>query len=251
MFSFGPFTPGFDLIPFDDLPALEEALSDPSVVAFFVEPIQGEGGVIIPRDGYLRRAGDLCRSKNVLLIMDEIQAGLGRTGRMLACDWDAVRPDIVLLGKSLTGGVLPCSAIITDQHVMDVFTPGTHGSTYGGNPLACAVAYEALSVLIDEQLAENALVQGDLFREELKKLKEKNSLDWILDIRGKGLFNAVEVTGRNGEAVQLCLELKNAGLLCRPTRGNVIRFLPPLCINQEQIKEALKIISGVFLKKGS
>lgn len=249
--SFGPYTPGLDLIPYDDVAAIEQALEDPTVTAFFVEPIQGEGGVIIPRDGYLRRAAELCRSKNVLFIADEIQAGLGRTGRMLASDWEGVRPDVVLLGKSLTGGTIPCSAVITDRHVMDVFTPATHGSTYGGNPLACAVAYEALSVIVDEKLADNAHAQGELMRRELKRLKDVHNLNWIKDIRGRGLFNAVEVDGGSGEAMQLCMELKKEGILCRPTRGNVTRFLPPLCITESQMKEALKRIADVFLRKSS
>ncbi|CDJ37048.1 ornithine aminotransferase, putative [Eimeria tenella] len=248
---FGPYTPGFELIPFDDLPALEKALEDPNVAAFFVEPIQGEGGVIIPQNGYLRGAAELCRSRNVLLIVDEIQAGLGRTGRMLASDWEGVRPDVVLLGKSLTGGTVPCSAVVTNAHVMNVFTPGTHGSTYGGNPLACAVAYEALSVLVDEQLAENAKKQGQFMRDELSKMKEKCNLEWIRDIRGRGLFNAVEINGSSGEAMQLCIELKNEGVLCRPTRGNVLRFLPPLCIDEAQMKDALQRIQNVFCRKTS
>ncbi|OEH79454.1 ornithine mitochondrial related protein [Cyclospora cayetanensis] len=247
--NFGPYTPGFELIAYDDLPALEHALEDQAVAAFFVEPIQGEGGVIIPRDGYLRKAAELCRAKNVLFIIDEIQTGLGRTGRMLASDWDGVRPDIVLLGKSFTGGTLPCSAVVTDRHVMDVFTPGTHGSTYGGNPLACAVAYEALSVIVDENLAENARLQGELLRGALRKLKDEHKLSWIHDIRGRGLLNAVEVKGSCGVATQLCMELKNEGILCRPTHGNVVRFLPPLCITREQMEEAIQGIANVFLRK--
>ncbi|KAL8431591.1 hypothetical protein Efla_000637 [Eimeria flavescens] len=247
--NFGPYTPGLDKIPYDDLPALKKALEDPTVAAFFVEPIQGEGGVVFPKDGYLRRAAELCRSKNVLFIADEIQVGLGRTGRMLASDWDGVRPDIVLLGKSLTGGTMPCSAVVSDKHIMDVLTPGTHGSTYGGNPLACAVAYEALSVILDEKLAENALVQGETLRAALKQLQEQHKLTWVKEIRGRGLFNAVEVAGSSGETMQLCMELKSQGLLCRPTHGNVIRFLPPLTITDAQMQEAIQCITKAFLNK--
>ncbi|KAL8452290.1 hypothetical protein Emag_002409 [Eimeria magna] len=247
--NFGPYTPGFELIPYDDLEALSLILEDPNVAAFFVEPIQGEGGLVIPRDGYLRRAAEMCRAKNVLLIVDEIQAGLARSGRMLAADWEGIRPDIVLLGKSLTGGTIPCSAVVTDKHVMNVLTPGTHGSTYGGNPLACAVAYEALSVLLDEGLVNNANVAGQIFRKALNDLKEKHKLDWIKDIRGRGLFNAVELEGSSGETMQLCMELKNQGVLCRPTHGTVIRFLPPLCITEDQLQDAIQRISKAFLNK--
>lgn len=246
---FGPYTPGFELIPYDDLSALEKSLSDPCVAAFFVEPIQGEGGVIIPSRGYLSRAAEMCRGCNVLLIADEIQAGLGRCGRLLASDWEGVRPDIVLLGKSITGGVLPCSAVLADTHIMGVMTPSTHGSTFGGNPLACAVGYEALSVLLEEKLIQNACVQGELLRSELQRLKDKYNLDFIKDIRGRGLFNAVEINGNSGECMHICLQLKDEGLLCRPTRGTVIRFLPPLTITETQMREAIEKISTVFLRK--
>lgn len=249
--SFGPFTPGFELIPYDDLQALEKALQDPQVAAFFVEPIQGEAGVVVPQRGYLRAAAELCREHNVLLIADEIQAGLGRSGKLLACDWDYVRPDVVLLGKSISGGVLPCSAVITDAHIMQVFSPGTHGSTFGGNPLACAVGYEALSVLLEEGMLENSCIQGELLRSELQRLKDKHKLHFIKDIRGKGLFNAVEIDGSSGECMHLCMQLKEEGLLCRPTRGTVLRFLPPLNITEEQMKEAIERIAKVFLRKTS
>lgn len=249
--SFGPYTPGFELIPFGDINALEAALKDGDTAAFFVEPIQGEGGIIIPNRGFLRAAAELCRAQNVLFIVDEIQTGLGRCGKLLASDIEGIRPDIILLGKSLTGGVIPCSAVLADEYIMKVFTPSTHGSTFGGNPLACAVGYEAVSVLLEENLIQNANIQGELLRKELHNIKDKYNLSFIKDIRGKGLFNAVEINGTSGECMHLCRQLKDSGILCRPTRGNIIRLLPPLIINKQQMLEAIERIEDVFKRKTS
>jgi ornithine--oxo-acid transaminase len=237
--GFGPYMPGFELVPYNDLIALEKALQDTNVAAFMVEPIQGEAGVVIPDDGYLKAVRDLCTQYNVLFIADEIQTGLARTGKMLACDHENVRPDILILGKALSGGVLPVSAVLADDAVMMNIKPGEHGSTYGGNPLACAVAVTALTVLKEEKMAENAEAMGQLLRAELAKL----SSPFITTIRGKGLLNAIVIKHANPDASwDLCLALKENGLLAKPTHGDKIRFAPPLLINKEQIRECVTII---------
>lgn len=237
--GFGPFMPGFGLVPYNDIVALEEALKDPNVAAFMVEPIQGEAGVVLPDDGYLTAVRNLCTKYNVLFIADEIQTGLARTGKMLACDHEGVRPDILILGKALSGGVLPVSAVLADDHIMLNILPGEHGSTYGGNPLACAVAITALTVLKEEKMAENATLMGELLRSELTKLNSP----YITTIRGRGLLNAIVIKHANPEASwDLCLALKENGLLAKPTHGDKIRFAPPLIITKDQILESVEII---------
>ncbi len=237
--GFGPYMPGFELVPYNDIPALEKALQDPDMAAFMVEPIQGEAGVVVPDEGYLQKVRELCTTYNVLFIADEIQTGLARTGRMLACDHENVRPDILILGKALSGGVLPVSAVLADDSVMMNIRPGEHGSTYGGNPLACAVAITALTVLKEEKMAENAEAMGQLLRSELAKL----SSPLISMIRGKGLLNAIVINHPNPEAAwDICLDLKELGLLAKPTHGDKIRFAPPLLINREQVMETVAII---------
>ncbi|SKA19323.1 ornithine--oxo-acid transaminase [Sediminibacterium ginsengisoli] len=237
--GFGPYMPGFGLVPYDDLAALEAALSNPDVAAFMVEPIQGEAGVVIPHDGYLRGVRELCSRYNVLFIADEIQTGLARTGKMLACDHENVRPDILILGKALSGGTLPVSAILADDEIMMNIKPGEHGSTYGGNPLACAVAMTALQVLKEENMAGNAEAMGQLLRDELAKLNSP----LIKLIRGKGLLNAIVIDHPDADAAwELCLHLKDLGLLAKPTHGDKIRFAPPLLINEAQIRECASII---------
>ncbi len=241
--QFGPFMPGFELVPYNDLVSLERALQDPNVAAFMVEPIQGEAGVVIPDEGYLTKVSALCTQYNVLFIADEIQTGLARTGKMLACDHEGVRPDILILGKALSGGVLPVSAVLADDFIMMNIKPGEHGSTYGGNPLACAVAMSALTVIKEEKLAENAEAMGQLLRNELSKLNSP----YIKTIRGKGLLNAIVINHPNPEAAwDFCLILKEKGLLAKPTHGDKIRFAPPLVINQEQILECVAIISAAL-----
>ncbi|MCW3089731.1 MAG: ornithine aminotransferase [Ferruginibacter sp.] len=238
--KFGPFMPGFEIIPYNDLAALETALQDKNVAAFMFEPIQGEAGVVVPDDGYLTGIRNLCTKYNVLMIADEIQTGLARTGKMLACDHEDVRPDILILGKALSGGVMPISAVLADNEIMLTIQPGEHGSTYGGNPLACAVATAALKVLKEEQLAENAERMGELLRTELRKLNSP----FIELVRGKGLLNAIVIKHANTEAAwDLCLILKENGLLAKPTHGDKIRFAPPLAITAEQIMESVEIIS--------
>jgi ornithine--oxo-acid transaminase len=239
--QFGPFMPGFDLVPYNDLPALEKALQNPEVAAFMVEPIQGEAGVVVPDEGYLTAVRELCTKYNVLFIADEIQTGLARTGKMLACDHEGVRPDILILGKALSGGVLPVSAVLADDYIMNNIHPGEHGSTYGGNPLACKVAMAALQVLEDEKLADRAEEMGSLLRLELAKLDSP----YIGTIRGKGLLNAIVIKHSNPDAAwQLCLLLKDAGLLAKPTHGDKIRFAPPLIITKDQLLEAVEIIGN-------
>ena len=238
--GFGPYMPGFGIVPYNDLQALETALADSNVAAFMVEPIQGEAGVVIPNQGYLKGVRDLCTKYNVLFIADEIQTGLARTGKMLACDHENVRPDILILGKALSGGTLPISAILADDIVMLQIKPGEHGSTYGGNPLACAVAMKALEVLKSEKMAENAEAMGALLRSELEKLHSP----FIKLVRGKGLLNAIVINHPDPEVSwELCLHLKDLGLLAKPTHGDKIRFAPPLIINEAQIKEAVGIIA--------
>jgi len=237
--NFGPFMPGFELIAYNDLNALESALQDKNVAGFMFEPIQGEAGVVVPDEGYLSGIRNLCSQYNVLMIADEIQTGLARTGKMLACDHENVRPDILILGKALSGGVLPISAVLADDEIMLTIQPGEHGSTYGGNPLACAVAMTALQVLKDEKMEDNAESMGILFRNEIKKLDSP----FIELIRGKGLLNAIVIKHKNPEASwELCLSLKENGLLAKPTHGDKIRFAPPLIINEDQILEAVAII---------
>jgi ornithine--oxo-acid transaminase len=237
--QFGPYAPGFVIIPYNDVPALRKALEDPDIAGFLVEPIQGEAGVIVPDDGYLQAARRLCRDAQALLIADEIQTGLGRTGRMLACDYEAVRPDILILGKALSGGTLPISAVLADDEIMLTIQPGEHGSTYGGNPLACRVAIESLEVLKDERLADNARELGELFRAELLALRSPH----IRQVRGKGLLNALVIDHPRPDAAwELCLALKDNGLLAKPTHGDKIRLAPPLVITREEAMECIAII---------
>lgn len=238
--NFGPFMPGFLSIPYNDLNALNNALRDKEVAGFLVEPIQGEAGVVVPDDGYLTKAKQLCEEANVLFIADEIQTGLARTGTFLACDHENVKPDILILGKALSGGMMPVSAVLADDEIMLTIKPGEHGSTYGGNPLACKVAITSLQVLKDEKMAENAAAMGKLLRTELEKIGSLH----IATVRGKGLLNAIVIDHRNKDAAwELCLALKENGLLAKPTHGDKIRFAPPLTINKEQIMECVKIIS--------
>ena len=237
--DFGPYIPGFETIPYNDLPALAEALKDKNVAGFLVEPIQGEAGVNVPDDGYLSKAKQYCADANVLFIADEIQTGLCRTGKMLCCDHENVRPDILILGKALSGGAMPVSAVLADDEIMLTIKPGEHGSTYGGNPLACKIAITALEVLKEESLAENAQNLGELFREELQKINSPH----ILKIRGKGLLNAIIIDHEDKDAAwNLCLELKQNGLLAKQTHGDIIRFAPPLIITKEQILDCVEII---------
>ena len=242
--GFGPYMPGFGLVPYNDLLALEEALKDKEVAAFMVEPIQGEAGVVIPDDGYLKAVRDLCDKYNVLFIADEIQTGLARTGKMLACDHENVKPDILILGKALSGGTLPISAVLASNEIMMQILPGEHGSTYGGNPLACAVAIKSLEVLKSEKMAENAEKMGERLRAGLANLHSP----FITTIRGKGLLNAIVIKHENPDASwDLCLHLKDLGLLAKPTHGDKIRFAPPLIITEKQIDESIAII-GAGLK---
>jgi ornithine--oxo-acid transaminase len=237
--GFGPYMPGFELVPYNDLEKLEKAFQNENVAAFMVEPIQGEAGVVVPADGYLKGVRELCNEYNVLFIADEIQTGLCRTGKMLACDHENVRPDILVLGKALSGGVLPVSAVLADDEIMMNIKPGEHGSTYGGNPLACAVAIEALKVLKEEKMAENAEAMGKVLRDELNQLQSP----YIKIVRGKGLLNAIVIDHPDNEAAwELCLQLKNNGLLAKPTHGDKIRFAPPLIISAEEIKDSVRII---------
>ena len=237
--GFGPFMPGFGLVPYNDLAALETALQDPNVAAYMVEPIQGEAGVVIPTDGYLKGVRDLCTKYNVLFIADEIQTGLARTGTLLACDHENVRPDILILGKALSGGTIPVAAVLADDIVMLQIKPGEHGSTYGGNPLACAVAMKALEVIKSEKMVENSFKMGEILRAELAKLNSP----FIASIRGRGLLNAIVIKHDNPEAAwDLCLYLKELGILAKPTHGDKIRFAPPLIITEAQIKEAVQLI---------
>ena len=237
--GFGPFMPGFGLVPYNDLAALETALQDPNVAAYMVEPIQGEAGVVIPTDAYLKGVRDLCTKYNVLFIADEIQTGLARTGTLLACDHENVRPDILILGKALSGGTIPVAAVLADDIIMLQIKPGEHGSTYGGNPLACAVAMKALEVIKSEKMVENSFKMGEILRAELAKLNSP----FIASIRGRGLLNAIVIKHENPEAAwDLCLHLKELGILAKPTHGDKIRFAPPLIITEAQIKEAVQLI---------
>jgi ornithine--oxo-acid transaminase len=243
--GFGPYMQGFGLVPFNDLIALEKAFQDNTVAAFMVEPIQGEAGVVLPSEGYLKGVRDLCSHYNILFIADEVQTGLARTGKMLACDHENVRPDILILGKALSGGTLPISAVLADNEIMLQILPGEHGSTYGGNPLACAVAITSLKVLKSEKMAENAENMGQLFRSELAKLQSP----LILSIRGKGLLNAIVINNKDPEfSWNICLQLCEEGLLAKPTQGDKIRFAPPLIINEKQILESVNIIDKALKK---
>lgn len=241
--GFGPYMPGYDIIPYNDITALEKALQDPNVAGFMVEPIQGEAGVVVPDEGYLTRVRELCSQHRVLFIADEVQTGIARTGKMTCCDHENVKPDILILGKALSGGVLPVSAILTSDEVMLCIKPGQHGSTFGGNPLACAVAQAALEVVVNENLAENARIMGEMFRQEIRdNLIGKSPL--VAEVRGKGLLNAIVIndTPDSKTAWNICLKLAENGLLAKPTHGNIIRFAPPLVINKEQLQESLAII---------
>ncbi|RZA09892.1 MAG: ornithine--oxo-acid transaminase [Proteobacteria bacterium] len=245
--GFGPYMPGFELVDYDNLEQLEAKLKDPTVAAFMFEPIQGEAGVVIPKEGYLRSVRALCDKYNVLMIADEVQTGLCRTGKMLACDHENVKPDILILGKALSGGVLPVSAVLSSHEVMLTIKPGEHGSTYGGNPLACRVATVALEVLRDEKLAENSAKMGELLRAELAKLKQP----WVKLVRGRGLMNAI-VVQKDGpvKAWDICLKLKENGLLAKPTHDHIIRLAPPLVITEAQVKECAEIIHRTFASFG-
>jgi ornithine--oxo-acid transaminase len=237
--NFGPFMPGYEVIEYNNIASLQEALQDKNVAALLIEPIQGEAGVVVPDEGYLAKASAMCREANVLFIADEIQTGLARTGKMLACDHEDVRPDILILGKALSGGTLPVSAVLADDEIMLTIKPGEHGSTYGGSPLACKVAMAALQVLKDEHLAENAAAQGAYLRAQLTGLNHPN----IALVRGKGLLNAIVIEHSNKEAAwELCMQLKDNGLLAKPTHGDKIRFAPPLVIAKEQIDDCVSII---------
>ena len=244
--DYGPFTPGFVTIPYNDLEALERELKDPNVAAFLVEPIQGEAGIIVPDEGYLKKAYDLCQAHNVLFIADEVQTGIARTGKMLACDWEGVHPDILILGKAISGGLMPVSAVLADDEIMLTIQPGEHGSTFGGNPLAARVAVEALKVVVEENLAENARKMGEIFRDEMKRLQEKT--DIIETVRGKGLLNAVVIRPKNGKtAWDVCLKMAENGVLAKPTHDHIIRFAPPLIINEEQLRDAISRIEKSIL----
>lgn len=240
--GFGPFMPGFEIVEYDDVAALKKALVNPNVCGLWIEPIQGEAGVYVPKDGYLKTAADLCKQYNVLLMMDEIQTGIARTGKMLASDHEGVRPDLLILGKALSGGVLPISLVLADDEIILVIKPGEHGSTFGGNPLAAAVVVEALQVIKEENLAENSDRMGSLFRDRMNAIKEKSNL--ITLVRGKGLLNAIVINDspQSETAWNLCLKFAENGLLAKPTHGNIIRLAPPLVINEDQLHECCDII---------
>jgi ornithine--oxo-acid transaminase len=245
--GFGPFMPGFEIVEYDKISALEEALSNPHVCALWIEPIQGEAGVYVPEAGYLKAAREICKKYNVLLMLDEIQTGVARTGKRLAADYENIRPDILILGKALSGGVLPISLVLADDEIMLVIKPGEHGSTFGGNPLAAAVCIEALQVVEDEQLAENAFRLGFIFRERMISLMKKTPL--LSAVRGKGLLNAIVIndTSESETAWNVCLEFLKHGLLAKPTHGNIIRLAPPLVITEEQVHECCDIIENSIL----
>lgn len=246
--GFGPYMPGYEVIPYNDLAALEKALQDPNVAGFLVEPIQGEAGVFVPHDGYLAAAYDLCKQHNALFIADEVQTGIARTGKLLCCDHEDVKPDILILGKALSGGVLPVSAVLASDEIILTIKPGEHGSTFGGNPLACAVAMEALRIVTDEKLAENAETLGKIFRSRMEELMHKRP-DLITLVRGKGLLNALVINDseHSKTAWNICLELAENGLLAKPTHGNMIRFAPPLVMKHSQMEECCGIIERVVM----
>lgn len=247
--NYGPFTPGFIKIPYNDIAALEEVLSREAenIAAFLVEPIQGEAGVYVPNDGFLKNASELCKKHNVLFIADEVQTGIARTGKLIACHHEDVQPDILILGKALSGGMYPVSAVLANNEIMNVIKPGQHGSTFGGNPIACAVAVAALDVVQDENLSERAEELGKLFRAEIEKVMEKTTL--ITKVRGKGLLNAILIndTPESSTAWNICLKLKENGLLAKPTHGNIIRLAPPLVITEEQLLDCVQIIEKTIL----
>ncbi|MCP1298051.1 ornithine--oxo-acid transaminase [Chryseobacterium sp. S0630] len=248
--NYGPFTPGFIKIPYNDIAALEEVLSREAanIAAFLVEPIQGEAGVYVPDENFLKNASELCKKYNVLFIADEVQTGIARTGKLIACHHENVQPDILILGKALSGGMYPVSAVLANDNIMNVIKPGQHGSTFGGNPIACAVAVAALDVVAEEKLSERAEELGQLFRAEIEKLIEKTDL--ITKVRGKGLLNAILIndTPESSTAWNLCLQLKENGLLAKPTHGNIIRLAPPLVITEEQLLDCVKIIEKTILE---
>jgi len=246
--GFGPYMPGFQVVDYNDLEAIEEAISNPNVCGLWIEPIQGEAGVMVPHEGYLKGCDDLCRKHNVLLMMDEVQTGVARTGKMLASDYEDVTPDILILGKAVSGGLYPVSAVLARDEVMLTIKPGEHGSTYGGNPIACAVAMEALQVIKDEGLMENAARLGDIFRDRMNKMIAKTDL--INLVRGKGLLNAILVndTEDSSTAWDICLKLRDNGLLAKPTHGNIIRFAPPLVMTEEQLHTCCDIIEKTILE---
>ncbi|MEP5613962.1 MAG: ornithine--oxo-acid transaminase [Cyclobacteriaceae bacterium] len=245
--NFGPYTAGFERIPYNDLEALKVALEDSNVAGFLVEPIQGEAGVMVPDEGYLSGAHEICKSKNVLFIADEVQTGIARTGRLLAVDHENVRPDMLILGKAISGGVYPVSAVLADDAIMEVIKPGQHGSTFGGNPVGAKVAIAALEVVHDERLAENAQKLGEIFRDRMNRLAEKS--DVVKLVRGKGLLNAIVINDSedSSTAWDICVKLKDNGLLAKPTHGNIIRFAPPLVMTEEQLHECCDIIEKTIL----
>ncbi|WP_348666977.1 ornithine--oxo-acid transaminase [uncultured Polaribacter sp.] len=244
--DYGPYLPGFEIVKYNDLDALEKALQDPNVAGFMVEPIQGEAGVVVPDEGYLKKAYELCKSKNVLFIADEVQTGISRTGKLFCCQHEDVKPDILILGKALSGGVFPVSAALADDEVMMTIQPGEHGSTFGGNPIACKVAMAALKVAVDENLSENAEKLGIIFRAELTAFAGENDL--VKSVRGKGLLNAVLIndTEDSSTALDICMKLRDNGLLAKPTHGNIIRFAPPLVITEAQLMECISIIKNTI-----
>ncbi|PWJ41848.1 ornithine--oxo-acid transaminase [Sediminitomix flava] len=240
--DFGPFMPGFQIVPYNDVEALEKALENPNVCGLWMEPIQGEAGVYVPEEGYLKKAEAICKKNNVLFMIDEVQTGIGRTGKMLASDHEGIRPDMVILGKAISGGAYPVSAVLADDEVMLTLKPGEHGSTYGGNPVACAVAVEAIKVLQEEKLTENAEYLGQIFRARMAELATKSEL--VSSVRGRGLLNAVVINDseESSTAWDICVKLKENGLLAKPTHGNIIRFAPPLTMTEEQLEECCQII---------
>lgn len=241
--EYGPYTPGFIKIPFNDIDALEKELRNPDIAAFLVEPIQAEAGVYVPAEGYLTKAAELCKKNNVLFVADEVQTGLGRTGKMLACDYELVRPDILILGKALSGGMMPMSCVLADDEIMLTIKPGEHGSTYGGNPIAARVSIAAMKVLTEGKLAGNALKMGEIFRSEMSKIKSPI----IEEVRGKGLLNAIQIRPSKGEkAWDVCLTMRDKGILAKPTHEHTIRFTPPLIINELQMRESIDLIKKSF-----
>ncbi|HOF45652.1 MAG TPA: ornithine--oxo-acid transaminase [Bacteroidales bacterium] len=242
--GFGPYTPGFIKIPYNNIPALEKALEDPNVAGFLVEPIQGEAGVYVPEDGYLKKAYEACKAKNVLFIADEIQTGIARTGKMLACDHENVHADILILGKAISGGAMPVSVALANDDIMLCIKPGEHGSTFGGNPLACQVALAALEVVREENLMEKAAYLGEIFRAEMKKVES----EMVSLVRGKGLLNAIVIQPKNGkEAWDVCVKMKELGVLAKPTHQHIIRFAPPLVITEEELRTAIALIKEAIL----
>ena len=244
--GFGPFMPGYEIIPYNDLKSLENALKDPNVAGFMVEPIQGEAGVVVPDENYLPEAFKLCKKNNVLFIADEVQTGIGRTGKMLCCDHFGIKPDILILGKALSGGVFPVSAILASNEIMLTIKPGEHGSTFGGNPLACQVAIAALNIVKEEELSHNAKILGIIFREKLNKYINESNI--VKSVRGKGLLNAIIINDNNDSNIawSICLKMASNGLLAKPTHGNIIRFAPPLIINKDQLDDCINIIISVL-----